>query len=331
MSFRQKQIERQIAFGALHAWGFGSGGLDGADAAGQFGGSSDVGTNGGGGGYDGNTASNAWGGSQNTLGVGYEGFGAQVSAEADPDGDGVAGNHGDTRGLDPDAMNAATFAERKADDYEASSAADRRGMTDRENRGAGRSFGAREAGREAYGARASNGVVGLTTLANPVVGLLANAAYDAKQASDYSETAFGQESTTSENAADFGRSLARNTFTGLLSSTFGPVGAKAGYGMGGRVGAVVGNVAGKVGANAIADAAFDPANSVGAVDAGLADGSQPGDTGDGTATGTAVASAEPASDPTGSVTGYDSSFGDYDSHFSGFNSYSASSALNAFS
>lgn len=40
MSYRLKQLERQLSFGGLHGWGFGSGGLDGADAAGQFGGDS---------------------------------------------------------------------------------------------------------------------------------------------------------------------------------------------------------------------------------------------------------------------------------------------------
>lgn len=50
MSFRASQVNRLRQLGGIHCWGFGSGGLDGADAAGQFGGSSGVGTRGGDGG-----------------------------------------------------------------------------------------------------------------------------------------------------------------------------------------------------------------------------------------------------------------------------------------
>ncbi len=111
MSFRKAQIERQFAVGTINGWGFGSGGLDGADAAGQFGGGSSSGDNTGGGpssSDDRRGRTSRDGVSSGQGGIGREGGGSAAGRARD-----------------------SLSGRRSREGYQASSVADRRGLTDR--------------------------------------------------------------------------------------------------------------------------------------------------------------------------------------------------------
>jgi hypothetical protein len=181
-----------------------------------------------------------------------------------------------------------------------------------------------------------NGVMGTAaTLAgmfsNPAVGVLGNAVIDARQAANFRDSAFGIDTSFSQSIADIANSGSRS-LAGTLGGKVG--GGLLGAATGSPYGAVAGMVAGQVAGRSAFDTAMrgpvGTATDTGSIDSMSGGGNYSGAAG----IQTAAATPQPQPQPQGVATGWDSTFGDYDSHldkFTGKRNFNPSRAVGAWS
>lgn len=147
---------------------------------------------------------------------------------------------------------------------------------------------------------------GLSIAGMPGVGLLGNAAIDARQAANFRSNAFGIDPSFGQAVSDVGTSLA-----GSASETLG---GRVGSALGGAIsGSPYGAIAGMIGGSALGEQAFDSALG-GSTSGELNAPSSNGGFDSNTLPQPSVASAPPEPE----TTGWKSTFGDYGSHISGF-------------
>ncbi|WP_027854704.1 hypothetical protein [Marinobacterium litorale] len=335
-------FEWRLSLGMVNGWGFGSGGLDGMDAAGQFGGGGFDSNSGGSGGPNGSAGYN------DNFGMREAAKDAIDSGMATAVGGGASGGHSDiaaramsafksaprsqTRAaratsmdrrdalkespediakLDAPALTAATLKMRDIDGYNPSTASDRQGFTDRENQSRGYSESAMEAADEAYANTAKNGLVGTLSYGiNPALGVGVNAAIDAVQSANFRD-AYGMERDTVGAIGGSLKGQVSNLAGGLLG---GKVGGALGGAAFGAPGMIAGTLLGKAyGADALGKASAD---SIGKDNTNT---QSPSATGLLNTNQVATASkAQPA--PSQTTTGYQSKFGNYSSHLNNFSS-----------